>query len=56
MTSKQQEQFTELQAKNMDAAMKLAQLSIENSQKIMGLQIDSRRPSKTPRLLSQNPS
>lgn len=43
MTSKQQEQFTELQAKNMDAAMKLAQLSIENSQKIMGLQIDTAR-------------
>lgn len=43
MASKQQEQFTELQAKNMDAAMKLAQLSIENSQKIMELQIDTAR-------------
>ena len=43
MAIKQQEQFTELQAKNMDAAMKLAQLSIENSQKIMELQIGTAR-------------
>mgnify|MGYP003383485146 CR=1 FL=1 len=39
MTSKQQEQFTELQAKNMDAAMKLAQLSIENSPPGVGLRL-----------------
>jgi phasin family protein len=32
------EQFSELQRKNMEAAMRLAQLSIENSQRIMALQ------------------
>jgi len=32
------EQFTELHRKNMEAAMRLAQLSIENSQRIMALQ------------------
>ncbi len=30
--------FTEIQRKNMEAAMRLAQLSIENSQRIMALQ------------------
>jgi len=43
MANKQQEQFSEFQAKNMDAAMKLAQLSIENSQRIMELQINTAR-------------
>ncbi len=32
------EQFTELHRKNMEAAMRLAQLSIDNSQRIMALQ------------------
>lgn len=32
------EQFTELHRKNMEAAMRMAQLSIENSQRIMALQ------------------
>lgn len=32
------EQFSELHRKNMEAAMRLAQLSIENSQRIMALQ------------------
>ena len=31
-------QFTEIQRKNIEAAMRLAQLSIENSQRIMALQ------------------
>lgn len=35
------EQLTELQRKNMDAAMRLAQLSIENSQRIMQLQVET---------------
>ena len=43
MASNQQEQLSEFQSKNMDAAMKLAQLSIENSQKIMELQIETAR-------------
>ena len=34
------EQFSELHRKNMEAAMRLAQLSIENSQRIMALQSD----------------
>jgi len=33
-------EFGELQRKNMEAAMKVAQLSIENSQRIMALQSD----------------
>ena len=32
------EQFTELNRKNMEAAMRLAQLSIENSQRVVALQ------------------
>ena len=32
------EQFSELQRKNMEVAMRMAQLSIENSQRIMALQ------------------
>jgi phasin family protein len=32
------EQFSELHRKNMEAAMRMAQLSIENSQRIMALQ------------------
>ncbi|BAL24148.1 phasin family protein [Azoarcus sp. KH32C] len=38
MASKQ-DQFNELQKKNFEAAMRLAQLSIENSQRIMELQV-----------------
>ena len=34
-----QEQFNELQKKNLEAAMRLAQLSIENSQRIMEIQV-----------------
>jgi len=34
------EQFSELHRKNMEAAMKLAQMSIENSQRIVTLQVD----------------
>ncbi len=37
------EQFGELHRKNMEAAMRLAQLSIENSQKIMALQSELAR-------------
>lgn len=37
MTGKN-EQFSELNRKNMEAAMRLAQLSIENSQRVMALQ------------------
>ncbi|MBU0750737.1 MAG: phasin family protein [Gammaproteobacteria bacterium] len=37
------EQFSELQRKNMEAAMRLAQMSIENSQRIMGLQSELAR-------------
>ncbi|MBS0553745.1 MAG: phasin family protein, partial [Proteobacteria bacterium] len=33
-----QEQMNELQKKNLEAAMRLAQLSIENSQRIMEIQ------------------
>ncbi|MFA6312500.1 MAG: TIGR01841 family phasin [Sterolibacterium sp.] len=35
------EQFSELHRKNMEAAMKLAQMSIENSQRIIALQVDA---------------
>lgn len=34
-----QDQFNELQKKNLEAAMRLAQLSIENSQRIMEIQV-----------------
>lgn len=37
------EQLTELQKKNFEAAMRLAQLSIENSQRIMELQVATAR-------------
>jgi len=37
------ENFTELNRKNMEAAMRLAQLSIENSQRVMALQSDLAR-------------
>jgi len=37
------ENFSELNRKNMDAAMRLAQLSIENSQRVMALQNDLAR-------------
>ena len=33
------EQFSELHRKNMEAAMRMAQMSIENSQRIMALQL-----------------
>ena len=36
--SNQSEQFSEIHRKNMEAAMRLAQLSIDNSQRIMQLQ------------------
>ena len=35
------EQFSELHRKNMEAAMKLAQMSIENSHRIIALQVDA---------------
>ncbi|MEK7736786.1 MAG: phasin family protein, partial [Pseudomonadota bacterium] len=35
------EQFSELHRKNMEAAMKLAQMSIENSQRIITLQVEA---------------
>ena len=34
------EQFSELHRKNMEAALRLAQMSIENSQRILALQVD----------------
>ena len=34
------EQFSELHRKNMEAAMRLAQMSIENSQRIVALQVE----------------
>jgi len=37
------EQFSEIQRKNMEAAMRLAQLSIENSQRVMALQSELAR-------------
>lgn len=39
MASKQEQQMNELHRKNLEAAMRLAQLSIENSQRIMELQV-----------------
>ena len=40
MANKQeQQQLNEIQKKNLEAAMRLAQLSIENSQRIMELQV-----------------
>ena len=42
MTNKP-EQFTELHRKNMEAAMKLAQMSVENSQRIVALQAEIAR-------------
>lgn len=39
MAAGKQDQFNELQKKNMEAAMRLAQMSIENSQRIMELQV-----------------
>ena len=36
-----QDQFNELQKKNLEAAMRLAQLSIENSQRIMEIQVSA---------------
>ena len=41
MATKQQDQFNELQKKNLEAAMHLAQLSIENSQRIMEIQVNT---------------
>lgn len=35
------EQFADMQRRNLDAAMRLAQLSIENSQRIMELQVET---------------
>lgn len=35
------EKFSELHRKNMEAAMKLAQMSIENSQRILAIQVDA---------------
>jgi len=35
------EQFSELHRKNMEAAMKLAQMSIDNSQRILALQVEA---------------
>lgn len=35
------EQFSEIHRKNMEAAMKLAQMSIENSHRIIALQVDA---------------
>ncbi|MFZ5505382.1 MAG: phasin family protein, partial [Pseudomonadota bacterium] len=37
------EQMSELQKKNIEAAMRLAQLSMDNSQRIMQLQVDTAR-------------
>lgn len=37
------EQITEMQRKNMEAAMRLAQLSVDNSQKVMALQSELAR-------------
>lgn len=35
------EQFTDLQRKNMEAGMKLAQMSLDNSQRIVALQVEA---------------
>ena len=37
------EQISELQRKNLEAGMKLAQMSLDNSQRILGLQVDITR-------------
>ncbi|MBE7422299.1 MAG: hypothetical protein EFKGCFLK_01089 [Rhodocyclaceae bacterium] len=37
------EQFAEMQRKNIDAAMKLTQMSLENSKRIMELQVETAR-------------
>lgn len=39
----QSDQFTDIPRKALDVAMRLAQLSIENSQRIMALQVDTAR-------------
>lgn len=39
MATNKQDQFNELQKKNLEAAMRLAQLSIENSQRVMEIQV-----------------
>lgn len=39
MAANKQDQFNELQKKNLEAAMRLAQLSIENSQRVMEIQV-----------------
>ncbi len=41
MAANKQDQFNELQKKNLEAAMRLAQLSIENSQRIMEIQVST---------------
>ncbi len=41
MAANKQDQFNELQKKNLEAAMRLAQLSIENSQRIMEIQVSA---------------
>jgi phasin family protein len=41
MTTKPQEQFSDLQQKTLDAAMRIAQLSISNSQRIIELQVET---------------
>ena len=38
--AKQNEQFTEMNRKSMDAALKLAQMSFDNAQRMMALQSD----------------
>jgi len=41
MTTRPEQQLSEIQKRNIDAVMRLAQLSIENSQRIMALQVDT---------------
>jgi phasin family protein len=41
MAANKQDQFNELQKKNLEAAMRLAQLSIENSQRVMEIQVST---------------
>lgn len=43
MASQAQDALNDLQVKNLEAAMKLAELSIENSQRIMELQLQTAR-------------
>lgn len=43
MTTKPEQSVAELQQKNLTAAMKLAQISIENAQRIMQMQVDITR-------------